>query len=96
MSTSEDGWASSADDASSDSEQPTEQARLSNRLEELFHSIPTTHFAPEMAAQQPPPSMAHGWAAPDRPRGAGHGPSPGPIPVERDRPLASDGEPAGS
>ena len=96
MSTSEDGRASSADDASSDAERITDQARLSNRLEELFHSIQTTLFAQEMAAQQQLQSIADVWAATDRYRVAGHGQIPAPTPVERDRPLASDSEPAGS
>jgi hypothetical protein len=96
MSTSEDGRANSADDVSSDAEQPTEQARLSNRLEELFHSIQTTLFAQEMAAQQQLQSIADVWAATDRYRVAGHGQIPARIPVERDRPLASDSEPAGA
>jgi hypothetical protein len=96
MSTSEDGRASSADDASSDAERPTEQARLANRLEELFHSIQTTLFAQEMAAQQQLQSIADVWAATDRYRVAGHGQIPAPTPVERDRPPASDSELAGS
>jgi hypothetical protein len=96
MSTSEDGRASSADDAPSDAERSTEQARLANRLEELFHSIQTTLFAQQMAAQQQLQSIADVWAATDRYRVAGHGQIPTPIPLKRDRPLASDGETAGS
>jgi len=96
MSTSEGGRANSADGAPSDAERPTEQARLANRLEELFHSIQTTLFAQEMAAQQQLQSIADVWAATDRFRVAGHGQIPAPIPVKRNRPLASDSEPVGS
>jgi Bacterial proteasome activator len=96
MSTSEGGQASSADRAPSEAERATEQARLATRLEELFHSIQTTLFAQEMAAQQQLQSIADVWAATDRYRVAGHGQIPAPIPVERDRPLASDSEPVGS
>jgi Protein of unknown function (DUF2587) len=96
MSTSESGRASSDDGAPSDAERPTEQARLAHRLEELFHSIQTTLFAQEMAAQQQLQSIADVWAATDRYRVAGHPQIPAPIPVRRDRPLAPDSAPVGS
>jgi Bacterial proteasome activator len=96
MSTSEGGQANGADGVPSDAEGPTEQARLANRLEELFHSIQTTLFAQEMAAQQQLQSIADVWAATDRYRVAGHGQIPAPIPVKRDRPPASDSEPVAS
>jgi len=96
MSTSEGDQASSADGAPSDAERHTAQARLAHRLEELFHSIQTTLFAQEMAAQQQLQSIADVWAATDRYRVAGHGQIPAPIPVKRDRPLESDSEPVGS
>jgi len=95
MSTSEGDQASRAGDEPSGAV-PTEQARLAHRLEELFHSIQTTLFAQEMAAQQQLQSIADVWAATDRYRVGGHGQIPAPIPVKRDRPLASDSEPAGS
>ena len=96
MSTSEGGRASSGDGAPSDAQESTEQARLANRLEELFHSIQTTLFAQEMAAQQQLQSIADVWAATDRYRIAGHGQIPEPILVKRDRPLASGSETSGS
>ena len=96
MSTSEGDQVSGADDAPSDTERPTEQARLANRLEQLFHGIQTTLFAQEMAAQQQLQSIADVWAATDRYRSAGHGQSPAPGRVERDRPMSSDNEPVGS
>lgn len=96
MSTSEGGRASGADAAPSHTEEPTEQARVAHRLEKLFHGIQTTLFAQEMAAQQQLQSIADVWAATDRYRVAGHAQIPAPIPVKRDRPLASDSEPVES
>ena len=96
MSTSEGGRASSGDDAPSDAQESTEQARLANRLEELFHSIQTTLFAQEMAAQQQLQSIADVWAATDRHRVAGLGQSDAPGRARPGRPLESDSEPVGS
>jgi hypothetical protein len=96
VSTSEGEQASRADDPPADEVRPTEQARLAHRLEELFHSIQTTLFAQEMAAQQQLQSIADVWAATDRYRVAGHGQIPAPIALKRDRPMASESEPVGS
>jgi hypothetical protein len=96
VSTSEGHEASRADGAPSHPREPTEQARVAHRLEELFHGIQTTLFAQEMAAQQQLQSIADVWAATDRYRAAGHGQILAPIPAKWDRPVASDSEPVGS
>jgi Protein of unknown function (DUF2587) len=96
MSTSEGGRASRADGAPSHAEEPTEQARVARRLEELFHGIQTTLFAQEMAAQQQLQSIADVWAATDRYRASGHGQTSAPNPVKGDRPKVSDSEPVRS
>ena len=96
MSTSEGDSASRGEDLPTDAERPTEQARLAHRLEELFHSIQTTLFAQEMAAQQQLQSIADVWAATDRHRVAGLGQSDAPGRARPGRSLESVSEPVGS